>query len=193
VRLPLLQVSPFQAHWGKCAIPAFSGRHVYYSSHGKCPFSPLHWGFPHTDTFTSFPAPRLLGVCCHCCLLQLACSFTVLCGISSPPLFSPQGAPPSLLRVFCCCCCSFSLVFFSPFSLGGGQSVQGAMLIWPSIVCGGTMYRLAHLVVCFSRAGRRWRLAAWEPAWFLHVMWSGDALRGLEVWRNQRNQSFASS
>jgi hypothetical protein len=24
------------------------------------------------------------------------------------------------------------------FSLGGGQSVQGAMLLWPRLVCGGT-------------------------------------------------------
>jgi hypothetical protein len=33
------------------------------------------------------------------------------------------------------------------FSLGGGRSVQGAMLIWPRVVCGSTMYHLAHLVV----------------------------------------------
>jgi hypothetical protein len=34
------------------------------------------------------------------------------------------------------------------FSLGGGWSVQGAMLIWPRVVCGSTTYCLAHLVVC---------------------------------------------
>jgi hypothetical protein len=33
------------------------------------------------------------------------------------------------------------------FSLGGGWSVQGAMLIWPKIVCGSTVYHLVHLVV----------------------------------------------
>jgi hypothetical protein len=42
--------------------------------------------------------------------------------------------------------------FFSFFSLDGGQSVQGAMLIWPRIVCGSTTCHLAHLVVCFSQA-----------------------------------------
>jgi hypothetical protein len=39
-------------------------------------------------------------------------------------------------------------VFFSLFSLGGYQSVQGAVLIWPTVVCGSTRCCLAHLVVC---------------------------------------------
>jgi hypothetical protein len=34
------------------------------------------------------------------------------------------------------------------FSLGRGRSVQGAMLIWPRVVCGSTVCRLAHPVVC---------------------------------------------
>jgi hypothetical protein len=42
----------------------------------------------------------------------------------------------------------YSVCFLSLFSLGGGQSVQGAMLIWPRVVCGSTTCRLAHLVVC---------------------------------------------
>jgi hypothetical protein len=33
------------------------------------------------------------------------------------------------------------------FFPGWGQSVQGAVLIWPRVVCGSTVYRLAHLVV----------------------------------------------
>jgi hypothetical protein len=107
----------------------------------------------------------------------------------SPPPFSAQGALPSLLRVFCCCCLIFSLVF-SLFSLGWGQSVQRAMLICPRVVCGSTVWHLAHLVVCFFRAGRSWRLAAWEPSWFLRLTWSGDAIHRQGVWRSQ---SFASS
>jgi hypothetical protein len=43
--------------------------------------------------------------------------------------------------------------FFSLFSLGGSQSVQGAMLICSRVVCGSTMCHLAHLVVYFSQAG----------------------------------------
>jgi hypothetical protein len=38
--------------------------------------------------------------------------------------------------------------FFFLFSLDGGRSVQGAMLIWPRVVCGSTSCCLAHLVVC---------------------------------------------
>jgi hypothetical protein len=38
---------------------------------------PLQWGFPHTASFTSFPSTRLLGLCCHSCLLRPACLFTV--------------------------------------------------------------------------------------------------------------------
>jgi hypothetical protein len=50
--------------------------------------------------------------------------------------------------------CLFWLLFifsiFSSFSLSGGQSVQGAMLIWPRVVCGSTTCCLSYLVVCFS-------------------------------------------
>jgi hypothetical protein len=75
--------------------------------------------------------------------------------------------PPLALRVpppFAMCLffvvVYYSVWLFSLFSLGGDQSVQGAMLIWPRVVCGSTTYRLAHLVVCFSRAGRSWHLGA---------------------------------
>jgi hypothetical protein len=35
------------------------------------------------------------------------------------------------------------------FSLGGGRSVQGAMLLWPRLVCGSTAYHEAYLVHVF--------------------------------------------
>jgi hypothetical protein len=53
------------------------------------------------------------------------------------PFFSAQGAPPSLLHVFIVLIAYYSGSLFSP---GGGQSVQGAMLIWPRVVCGSTTY-----------------------------------------------------
>jgi hypothetical protein len=62
---------------------------------------------------------------------------------SPPPLFGAQGAPPSLQCVFIVLIAYYSV---SLFSLGGGRSVQGAMLIWPRVVCGSTAYRLPHLV-----------------------------------------------
>jgi hypothetical protein len=66
-------------------------------------------------------------------------------GSDSPPsLFGAQGTPPSLLCVFIVLIAYYSV---SLFSLGGGWSVQGAMLIWPRVVFGSIVYHLAHLVV----------------------------------------------
>jgi hypothetical protein len=86
--------------------------------------------------------------------------------------------------------CLFIIQFVSLFSLGGGQSVQGSLLICPRVVCGSTVCRLAHLVVCSPKQVRSWYLAAQEPSWFLHLMWSGDAISGLGVWRCQCFASF---
>jgi hypothetical protein len=91
----------------------------------------------------------------------------------------------SFVVVFC-----YSVCFLSLFPLGGGQSVQGAMLIWPRVVCGSTMCSLPYLVVCIFWARRKWLLVVWEPSWFLHLPWSGDAMHGLGLWKSQ---SFASS
>jgi hypothetical protein len=67
-------------------------------------------------------------------------------GFALPP-FSTQGAPPSLLHVFFVVIAYYSVFFI--FNLGGGQSVQGAMLIWPMVVCGSTTCCIAHLVLLF--------------------------------------------
>jgi hypothetical protein len=61
---------------------------------------------------------------------------------SLPPIFSAQGAPPSLQRVFIVLSAYYSV---SLFSQGGDWSVQGTMLFWPRLVCGSTAYCLAHL------------------------------------------------
>jgi hypothetical protein len=110
----------------------------------------------------SVPSPLSSGDFLAQPLLQLSCSKFAGCVLPllpSPiglfiyssmrdcpsPLFGAQGTPPSLL------CVSFLLLFiiqfgfFSIFSLGGGQSVQGDMLIWPRVVCGSTVCCLAHL------------------------------------------------
>jgi hypothetical protein len=125
----------------------------------------------------------LLGMCCCSCLLRLACLFTVPWGISPPPLLW-SGHPTLFAVCLFCCYCLFS--FFFLFSLSGGQSVQGAMLIWPRVFCGSTTCCLAHLVVHIfpSSLGT----GAWqhqEPSWFLHLTWSGVAMHGLGVWRSQ--------
>jgi hypothetical protein len=78
-------------------------------------------------------------------------------------------------------------LFFSP---GGGQSVQGAMLLWPRVVCGSTAVPLSSPCLHLPKLSGCGRVAAWWPSWFLCLTWSGDALSWLEVWRGQ---SFASS
>jgi hypothetical protein len=76
---------------------------------------------------------------------------------SSPLPLQLQGAPLSLQHVFIVLIAYYSVSLFSP---GGGQSVQGAMLIWPRVVCGSATYHLAHLVRVFpSRLGA----GIWRP------------------------------
>jgi hypothetical protein len=52
---------------------------------------------------------------------------------SPPPLLGAQCAPPSLQHVFIVLNAYYSVSLFSP---GGGWSVQGAMPLWSSYVCG---------------------------------------------------------
>jgi hypothetical protein len=120
-----------------------------YSSHGKWVFPLLLWSFPPTTTFTSFPAPG----CWACAAAPAFSSRLVVRDFPSPP--SALRAPRPLCYVSFFVVIAYYSGFFSLFSLGGGRSVQGAMLIWPRIVCGSTMCCLAQLVVCVfpSRLG----------------------------------------
>jgi hypothetical protein len=54
---------------------------------------------------------------------------------SLSPIFCAQCAPPSLPRGFIVLIAYYSV---SLFSLGGGWSVQGVMLLWPKLACGST-------------------------------------------------------
>jgi hypothetical protein len=57
-------------------------------------------------------------------------------GFTSPNLWRSLG--PTLFPA--CLYCSYCLlVSFSFFPPGGGQSVQGAMLLWPRLLCGSTV------------------------------------------------------
>jgi hypothetical protein len=124
---------------GGDTAPAFSGLHVYLQ---------LTWevGLPLLSCGVFLPPPLLQAF-----LLLVA---TALSGQARlvylqfregfSPVFGAQGAPPSLLRVFIVLIAYYLVSLFSP---GGGQSIQGAMLIWPRDVCGSTTYNLAHLVV----------------------------------------------
>jgi hypothetical protein len=130
------KLSPFQA-LGKVTLHPLSQACVFvYSSRGKWVFPPLLWGFPPSATPTSFPAPGCwaqapapaLPSQARLVYLQFHEGFL-------SPLFGVQGTPSSLLRVFFVVIAYHSV---SLFSLGGGRSVQGAMLIWPRVVCGSS-------------------------------------------------------
>jgi hypothetical protein len=141
----LLQAFPFPSTLGEVTLHPLSQASVFiYSSRGKWVFPPLLWSFPPTATFTSFPTPGCWACAAAPAFSGTACLFIVLGRISPPPLFSAQGTPLSLLHVFIVVIAYYSV---SLFSLGGGLSVQGAMLIWPWVVCGSTTCHLAHLVV----------------------------------------------
>jgi hypothetical protein len=86
---------------------------------------------------------------------------------SLPPTFSTQGAPPSFLHVFIPLIAYYSV---SLFSLDGGQSVKGAMLLWPRIVCGSTVVLQSSPGPCLPKLSVCQRLAARGPSWFLRLM-----------------------
>jgi hypothetical protein len=131
-----------------------------YSSRGRWVFPSLLWSFPPSATLTSFPAPGCWAYAPAPTRASPARSglFVYSSRKDSPPLlFRAQGAPPSLLFVFIVLIAYYSVSLFSP---GGGWSVQGAMLFWPGVVCGSTMYCLAHLVLIFpSHLGA----GIWQP------------------------------
>jgi hypothetical protein len=170
---------PFSKHTGGGdTAPAFSGLSVYLQFTWEVSLPPLQSSFPHTTTFTSFPTSGF----------WVWATTPAFCsrqeGPSPPPVLS--ALPPL-------CYVSFFVVIIQFFSLFfpwvGGRSVQGAMLIWPRVVCGSTTCHIAHLVVCVSRADRSWCLAAREPSRFLRLRWSEDAMCGLGVWRSQNFSS----
>jgi hypothetical protein len=124
---------PLSKHTGGGeATPAFSGWHVYLLFTWEVGLPPSPVAFSSHRHFYKLSCLWLLSVCCRSCLVWLVCLFAVPWGIAPPRSL--------VLRLI--------IQFFFLFSLGGGQSVQGAMLIWLRVVCGSTMCCLAHLVVC---------------------------------------------
>jgi hypothetical protein len=148
---------------GGDTAPAFSGLCVYLQFTWEV-FPPLLWSFPPTTTFTSFPTPG-----CWVCAAAPA--------FSSRLVVRDFPSPPSALGVLCpLCYVSFLLLlliiqFFFLFSLGGGWSVQGAMLLWPRVVCG--FYHMLLSSPCGLRlpepSGHRHVVVVQEPSWFFHL------------------------
>jgi hypothetical protein len=151
---PLLQAFPFPSTWGEVTLPQLSQACVFiYSSCGRWVFPPLLWSFPPTTTFTSFPAPD-----CWVCATAPAFSSWIVVRDSPPPLFRAQGALPSLLRVFFVVIVYYSVSLFFP---GQGSVCPGGFADLARVVCGSTVYCLAHLVVrvipnCLGAGIWRW-------------------------------------
>jgi hypothetical protein len=163
--------------------PTFSGLHVYLHFTWDVCLPPSPVEFSSLRPSHKVSRTWLLGMHpgSHPLRPGLACLFTVL-GRIPLPAFSSQGAPPSLLCVFIFLIAYYSsnkqyclsniaqaiFLFFSLFSLGGGQSVQRAILIWPRDVCGPDI-----LCPCLPKSsGHGWLAVAWGPSWFHCSTWS---------------------
>jgi hypothetical protein len=167
---PLLQAFPFPSTVGEVTPHLLCQACLFvYSSQWK-------WFFPHSPVeFSShrhshkLSCSWLLGACCYSRRSLSSHAWLVYLQFQEgfpSPLFGAQGAPLSLLCVFVVLIAYYSV---SLFSLGGGQSVQGAMLIWPRVVCESTMYHFAHLVCIFpSRLGEGiWQWPGGPPGFSL--------------------------
>jgi hypothetical protein len=143
------------------------------------PLSPVEFSSHHC--FYKLSCSWLLHVCCHSCLLWPGL-FIYSSVRDSPPPFSTQGAPLSLLHVFIVVIAYYSV---SLFSSGWGLVCPGEYAdlaqgcLWEyhiplSSPCG------VHLP---KPPGHRCLVVAWGPSWFLCLTLSGDALHSLEVWR----------
>jgi hypothetical protein len=147
---PLLQAFPFSNTLWEVTLHPLSQACVFiYSSRGKWVFPPLLWSFPPSATLTSFPAPGCWVRAPTPARASPARPGLFIYSSRKDPLpaSSELRAPHPLCHVSLLCLLLITqFLFFSP---GGGPSVQGAMLIWPRLVCGSTVYGLAHLVCIF--------------------------------------------
>jgi hypothetical protein len=145
-----------------------------------------------TATVTSFPHYKIAG---HepSLLLSLASLF-IYSSHEGVPLPHSQD-----LKAFCPLCymsffffpaaCLLFSLFFSFFPPGWGVSLCRLCWFVPGFSV-GVLHATYLLTWGSANQVRSWHLVAWEPSWFLHLMWSRDAMHGLGVWRCW---SFASS
>jgi hypothetical protein len=127
-----------------------------YSSHGK-------WVFPPSATLTSFPTPGC-PVPARGSPARPACLFTVLGRIPFPHSLALSAPHPLSLVSYLFLLLITQFLFF-PW--GGGQSVQGAMLLWPRLVCGSTVVPRSSPGPRLPKPSGHWRLGAQGPSLFL--------------------------
>jgi hypothetical protein len=114
-----------------------------YSSCGKWAFPASCGVFLPPPLLHAFPL-LVAGWCRLYCLLQQLV-YLQFCERFPLPPFWCSGLPALFATLL--------IIQFFLFSLVGDQSVWGAMLVWPWIVCGSTTCCLAHLVVCVFPSG----------------------------------------
>jgi hypothetical protein len=126
--------SPLQAHWERWCHTCLLWPACLFTVHmGEFPFPP-RWSFPHNNHCYKLSSPQVCWA-----------GVPLLPSLASLFIYSSHGEcpSPSLLSsghpvLFAMCLFFFSCLFFSfffLFSLGGGQSVQEAMLICPREYC----------------------------------------------------------
>jgi hypothetical protein len=152
---------------------------------GNCPSPTLWWSVCMSATVASLSYPKLPGGSLQTHLLQQACLSTV-CMDACSTLSRTQGAPPSLLHVFC------NSLLFSFFFCGAEVSLsRGLCWFVPEVAV--EVLHAAHLLTCWSvspKQVRNWHLVVQEPSWFLCIIWCGEAMCGMVV---QGCQIFVSS
>jgi hypothetical protein len=101
-----------------------------------------------------------------------------LFALSPSPVLSEHPAPSAECS-FSVPCLLFSFWFFL---LGGGQSILGAMLVYPRVAVG--ILCAAYLLICLSASSKQvWSqcLAVWETSCFLSVTWCVLGIQGVGV------------
>jgi hypothetical protein len=182
---------PLSKHIGVCgATHTFSGQHVYleFTWEVTLPPSPVEFS-SHRQFY------KLSCSGCWVCAATPAFSrrlvYLQFCeGFPSPPLWCSGHLALFAMCLFCCCCCLFSLVFFSFFPGWGSVCSGGYADLSQGCLWEYHMPFSSHCGLCLPKLSGCSHLAAWEPFWFLHLTWCGDAMHSLRVWRSQ---CFASS
>jgi hypothetical protein len=171
---------------GGDTAPAFSGLRVYLQFTWEVGLPPSPVEFSSHRHFYKISHSCLLGMWHHSCLLQPAC-----CEEFPLPPFSTQSTLLSLLRVFSVVIAHYLAFFFLFFPGWGVGLSRGLCWSGPWLSVGVLSDTYLTLWLHLPKPSGRCRLAvAREPSWFLHLMWSGDAMHRLEVCKSQ---SFASS
>jgi hypothetical protein len=99
-----------------------------------------------------------------------------------PPIFSAQGTPASFLCVFIVLIAYYSVSLFFQVDVGLSRELCCS---GPGFVCGSTTVPWSSPGPLLPKPSWCWPLAARGPSLFLCLMWGGDSLLHLEVWRGQ--------